>query len=482
MAMASRNRLTFHRRIFLWLMVYSWLMVLCFALFQYYRERQFKAEELNIRLQAVNESLLERIGTRDTLPPLNETGAAKGLRVSVMDLEGHVIYDNSLDSPPEGNHLGREEIDKAMRTGSGYATRRHSASTGDTYFYSARRGEKYVVRVAVPYSVSLQEVLKADYSFLWFMVGVTLLMNIFGFFATHRIGQHVSRLNRFAEKAEQGERIFNTEPFPHDELGDISNHIVRLYARLQQVIADRDREHRLALHEEQEKIRIKKQLTNNINHELKTPVASMQACLETLIVHKDLPTEKREEFIERCYANCERLQRLLTDVSLMTRMDDGSHAITQEPVDLAAIIAEVCDEFKLAAEARGVEISNTAKGALPMSGNAPLLASIFRNLLDNALAYSGCSRIEISGAATLNDTIAVTVTDNGCGVPEEHLPRLFERFYRVDKGRSRQAGGTGLGLAIVKNAVMIHGGNISVANRCSGGLVFSFTLKTQPAV
>lgn len=119
--------------------------------------------------------------------------------------------------------------------------------------------------------------------------GVTVLMCIIGYFVTRRVGLHISRLRLFAEKAERGERIYDTEPFPHDELGDISNHIVRLYARLQQAITDRDREHRSALHEEQEKIRIKKQLTNNINHELKTPVAAMQVCLETLIDHPDLP-------------------------------------------------------------------------------------------------------------------------------------------------------------------------------------------------
>ena len=299
-------------------------MVLCFAAFQYHRERRFKAEELNSRLQILNKSLLAETDHADTAFRFDSLPAIEGLRVSVIDLQGRVIYDNSLDSLPAENHLEREEIAGALAKGSGYTIRRHSESTGETYFYSARKGNECIVRTAVPYSVSLRILLQADYGFLWFMIGVTSVMSLLGYFATRRVGLHVSRLNRFAEKAERGERIFDTDPFPHDELGDISNHIVRLYAQLQEAIADRDRQHRLALHEEQEKIRIKKQLTNNINHELKTPVAAMQVCLETLMTHKELAPEKRDEFIARCYANSERLKNLLADVSLITRMDDGA--------------------------------------------------------------------------------------------------------------------------------------------------------------
>ena len=478
--MASWSKPTYHRRLFLWLLTYSWLMVLCFAAFQYHRERRFKAEELNCRLQAVNESLLAATDGTDSIPPTYALPPIEGLRVSIIDLQGRVVYDNSLDSLPSKNHLEREEVADAVAHGSGYTIRRHSASTGRTYFYSARRGATRIVRTAVPYSVSLRVLLRADYGFLWFMIGVTSAMSLLGYFATRRMGLHITRLNRFAEKAERGERIFDTEPFPHDELGEISGHIVRLYARLQQTVADRDREHRLALHQEQEKIRIKKQLTNNISHELKTPVAAMRACLETLMAHKDLAAEKRDEFIARCYADSERLTNLLADVSLITRMDDGSSAIAKTDVDLHEIIAEVCDEFRPEAMNRGIDIRNEVSSPLPMTGNASLLASVFRNLIGNALAYSGGSRIDIRLLAEDDDTVALSVADDGCGVAEEHLPRLFERFYRVDKGRSRRAGGTGLGLSIVRNAVTWHDGDIAVENRRDGGLLFRFTLKRRP--
>lgn len=476
--MASwNNRLTYHRRLFLWLLVYSWLMVLCFAAFQYHRERHFKEVQVNDQLQAINHSLLSAIDSTGHLADPHALPPIKGLRVSIIDLQGRLLYDNWPGSLPTTNHLEREEIAEAISNGTGYTVRRHSQSTGETYFYAARREGDLIVRTAVPYSISLDVLLRADYGFLWFMTGVTMAMSLLGYFATRRVGLHISRLRRFAEKAERGERIYDTETFPHDELGDISNHIVRLYARLQEAVNERDRQHRLAIRQEQEKIRIKKQLTNNINHELKTPVAAMQICLETLLEHKDMPQEKRDEFLSRCYSHSERLKSLLADVSLITRMDDGGEAITRQKTDLQEIIKEACDEFSPMARQRGIFLDNGIHTPLPLTGNATLLTSVFHNLLDNALAYSGCTRIDIRLLVSDSQSISISFSDNGCGVAQEHLPRLFERFYRVDKGRSRQAGGTGLGLAIVKNAVLWHGGDISVANSPGGGLTFHITFK-----
>lgn len=446
-----------------------------------HREKQFKAEELNLRLQTVNSRIMDCLAGNGevSVPASVIPHDFPGLRISIINDSGAVIYDNTLDSMPGTSHLDREEIAKAMKHGEGFSIRRHSQSTGGTYFYAAKRGNGYVVRSAVPYTVSLNQLLAADYVFLWFMLMVTIVMCIIGFFATRRVGRHVERLNQFAEMAERGERIFDTEPFPNDELGNISGNIVRLYARLQQAIADRDRQHRIALHEQQEKHRIKRQLTNNINHELKTPVASMQVCLETLMSHKNLSEEKRDEFVARCYAANERLRKLLADVSVITRMEDGGENIQKSPVCIKELVSEICDEYKEIAAEKGIEIADNVSYDGEIEGSASLLSSIFHNLIDNALAYSGATRIEIKDGYSNSGFLAISVADNGCGVPPEHLPRLFERFYRIDKGRSRQAGGTGLGLSIVKNAVLWHGGTIKVANRRGGGLIFIFTLRAD---
>lgn len=476
--MGSLNKLSYPQRLFVWLLGYSLLMVGCFVVFQYHREKDYKADEIDKQLQLINTYILTELSEGHDVHDikLDEFKPFNDIRISVISDKGHIIYDNTLDSLPKTNHLGRQEIQDAMLNGSGYAVRRHSESTGNYYFYSAKKSDDgNIVRTAVPYSVSFSELLQADYGFLWIMGTITLVMCVLGYFATRRVGLHISRLNKFAENAENGARISDTEPFPHDELGEISNHIVRLYARLQQAVADRDSEHRAALHEQLEKERIKKQLTNNINHELKTPVASIKVSVETMLAHRNMSEEKQTLFLQRCLTNTERLQRLLTDVSLLTRMDDGSASILKEQVNLTDIINDVVEDRQIIAATKGITIENYISRNIVMSGNQSLLEAVFNNLIDNAIVYSGGTRIKIESISIGNDKIVIALSDNGCGVPSEHLPRLFERFCRIDKGRSRAAGGTGLGLSIVKNAVTLHGGDITAENQCSGGLLFKIT-------
>lgn len=482
--MDSLNSLTYPRRLFLWLLGYSALLVGCFIIFQYNREREFKSGEMNTRLQTINTYILTELeqGKDISQISLRDFHPFDDIRVSVISDEGRVVYDNSIDVLPGKNHLDREEIRSAVAGGSGYTVRRHSESTGNYYFYSATRGDNgYIVRTAVPYSISLSALLKPDISFLWIMSIVTLAMCMLGYFATRRVGQHVTRLKKFADDVEKSTKISDTEPFPNDELGSISNNIVRLYARLQQANTECEREHKTALYEQREKERIKKQLTNNINHELKTPVASIKICVETLLAHPEMDSAKHDRFLQRCLTDADRLQKLLKDVALITRMDEGAAAIVKEDTDLSAIIRAVADDRRIVADSREIVIVNDVKGPLEMSGNPSLLEAIFSNLIDNAIAYSGGTTVKIALISEDERKIVVNVADDGSGVAAEHLPRLFERFYRIDKGRSRAAGGTGLGLSIVKNAVALHGGTITAENVATGGLRFRITLSRRSA-
>ena len=479
MATVSKCRLSYHRRLFLLLLGISWVLVGCFVAYQYGREKYFKIERLDARLQLLNLRLLDELaaGVRPDSLMAGNAGRFPGLRLTILDHKGRVHYDSRSDTTRLANHLNRPEVRAALINGSGYTLERLSESTHGHYFYSAMRGDSLIVRSALPYNLELSEVLAADREFLWFMLGITLLMSIAGYFATRRLGHNITRLNEFAERAERGERIDDSEPFPHDELGNISNHLIRLYARLQKTKEDRDREHALALHEEQEKIRIKRQLTNNINHELKTPVAAIRGYLETLLAHPELSEEKRTEFLRNSYAQSERLRRLLNDVSTVVRMDEGSAQIRKEPTLLNEFIEEIDTEMELRPTERQLRVHCDFPPHVEIEGNPSLIGSIFRNLADNASAYSGGSDIYIRLLEESEDEYRISFADNGVGVGEEHLPHLFERFYRVDKGRSRKMGGTGLGLAIVKHAVLFHGGTISVHNRKEGGLEFIFTLK-----
>ena len=479
MVMASVIKLTYHKRLFLMLLAFSWSIILCFIGFQYLREKQYKSEFLNAQLQLYNKHLITTIEEGKSYENYITTHEQpfEELRISIITLTGAVIYDNMLSTDSLDNHLSRPEVAEALNKGMAYHIGRQSTSDGREYFYSATRGERSIVRTAIPYNASLQELLKADLNFLGTMMTISLVMSIIAYFATRRLGKNIERLNRFAAIAEKGQPINEDEQFPNDELGSISNHIVQLYTQWQQTIKERETAHQARLREEQEKIRIKRQLTNNINHELKTPVASIQVCLETLLSDINISEEKRQELIERCYVNNERLRRLLEEVSLITRMEDGSLLISKESVTINNIIHEIEKELDIMPEDEHFNLNLDFKENVIVNGNLALIGSIFRNLTENAIAYSGGKNIYITLIENNEQWCKIRFEDDGCGVEENQLSRLFERFYRVDKGRSRQKGGTGLGLAIVKHAVQFHNGNISVKNRRNGGLCFEFSLK-----
>jgi len=451
--MASVVRLSYQKRQFLLLLAYLWTMLACFVVFQYFRERQCKSDVLNAQLQVFHHQLMKTVdGECDYAACLSGyEHPFEELRITVIDLSGAVRYDSKLDIGLLDNHLHRPEIAQAIKNGSGYRIGRRSASDGQFYFYSATRGEHIILRSAIPYTAPLRELLRADWAFLWILFTICLILSILAYFTTRRVGKTIERLNQFAAKAERGEAFDETESFPDDELGAISGHIIKLY------------EH-------------KRQLTNNVNHELKTPVASIQLCLETLLSGIELTEEKRQDLIGRCYANTERLRHLLADVSLITRLEDGSQSIDRENVLVNGILDEIHEELDALPEGQRMTLHLDLDEAILVYGNPSLLSSIFHNLTENALAYSGGTDIYVSLLSHERGFYRICYEDNGCGVDEEKLPRLFERFYRVDKGRSRQRGGTGLGLSIVKHAVKFHGGSISVSNRPGGGLRFLFTL------
>lgn len=429
--MASMIKFSFHKRLFLQLIAFSWAIVLCFIGYQYAREKEYKSEFLNAQLQQYNRHLLttveegepfeDYIATHDK--PFDE------LRISIITLSGAVIYDNTIPVDSLDNHRYRPEVADALVKGEGYNISRQSTSDGREYFYSASRGERVIVRTAIPYSNTLHDLLEADWSFLLVMTSIALTMSLIAYFTTRKLGKDIERINRYEA--------------------------------------------------EQEKNRLKRQLTNNINHELKTPVASIQVCLETLLSGINLSNEKRQELIEKCYVNNERLRRLLNDVSLITRMEDGSQLISKEPVVVNDILDEIAQELEIMPEDERLTLHLKFDEQIVVEGNLSLIGSIFRNLTENAIAYSGGKNLYIALIENNEQYCKILFEDDGCGVDNNQLSRLFERFYRVDKGRSRQMGGTGLGLSIVKHAVQFHGGTITVANRIGGGLRFVFSLSKK---
>lgn len=222
---------------------------------------------------------------------------------------------------------------------------------------------------------------------------------------------------------------------------------------------------------------MRRELTQNISHELKTPVTSILGYTETILEHPEMDDSTQRQFIERTQSQAHRLSSLLQDISMLNRMDYASEMITMGRVDVSSIVSDIIKETALAAEAKHMTVYNHLPEIIITNGNNSLIYSIFRNLMDNAINYAGEGNTIAISAFEQDDKWYFSFSDNGVGIPVEHMSRVFERFYRVDKGRSRSLGGTGLGLAIVKNAVMLHGGTIIAQAPTNGGLCFKFSLK-----
>ena len=231
---------------------------------------------------------------------------------------------------------------------------------------------------------------------------------------------------------------------------------------------------------QEEESRMKRQLTQNVSHELKTPVSSIQGYLETILSNPDLSPDKRQFFLERCYSQSTRLTGLLRDISVLNRLDEASEMFDLTEVNITKLIAEIQKECSQDMEEKHITSEIILPGDPTVFGNNSLLYSIFRNLYDNAIAYAGENiRITVNCYKEDPKYYYFSFSDNGVGIPEEHINRIFERFYRVDKGRSRKIGGTGLGLSIVKNGVNFHKGQISAKSIPGKGVTFFFTLKKK---
>lgn len=586
----SYRILPFSQRLFLSVIFLFLGYAVCFMLFQYKREKAYKIELLNTQLQNYNNQLCDFLADHhgvnsDSMQSYVTTHMMPNLRVTLIDPSGKVVYDNTnANWKSFANHSSRKEVQDALMYGSGYSISRQSESIqGEEYFYSARYYPPYriIIRSALPYNLSLAEHLQADSGYLWFALIICLVLIFIFYRFTRKLGKSITKLQQFAMKADRNEPIDMDilQTFPKNELGEISQHIIKIYKRLHRAkealyiereklishlqtsheglgvftkerqeilvnnlftqyinnISDRNlrstneifdipelqpiieflnrnegyfskEEKRYAMHlnknarsftveciifqdmsfeisiyditQEEEQARLKRQLTQNIAHELKTPVSSIQGYLETIISNPNIPQENVRVFLERSYAQSNRLTFLLRDISVLTRMDEAPELVEKEQVNLSKIVENILNEVALGLEEKHITVVNKLPSEVILTGSSSLLYSIFRNLTDNAIAYAG-NDIQITINCFREDEkfYYFSFSDTGVGVPEEHLNRLFERFYRVDKGRSRKLGGTGLGLAIVKNAVLFHGGTIFAKNMPKGGLEFVFTLK-----
>lgn len=310
------------------------------------------------------------------------------------------------------------------------------------------------------------------------LVGLALIGTTFAWFMARRLGQNIEALRDFAQRAtsEDFEIVPSIKPGP-DALGEITNHIVSIYNQRSAAIIKLKHEHKVAYHALEEKTRIKREITNNINHELKTPIAVIKGYIDTINEHPDMDEDSRRHFLKKVSEHVDRLTRMLDALSSITRLEYGAQMINTEPINFHEIVFKLVNEC----ETSGVLGDMTFNYDIPVYcsviGNHTLLTGMLNNLVKNAIAYSKGTEINLILTEKDNEFYHFAFYDNGVGVKPESIPHLFDRFFREDSGRSRKNGGTGLGLAVVKNTIDALGGTISVDNRSGGGLIYRFALR-----
>jgi len=569
-------KINYKQKLFLHIFIVVALYAIGITLLEQERERKYKTQALEERLDDYAEMVYKVMGKYpDDFSKIDSLLQffPSNVRLTLIDKKGTVYYDNVIQSVAGmENHAHRPEILDAQKTGQG-SNIRTSATNEKEYLYYAKQFTSCYIRVALPYDIQVRHILKPDYYFLYyililFIIILSLVNGIAG-----RFSKSIRGLRDFAQSVDK-ENMQTSFHFPQDELGEIGAKITENYLRLKEskktigmehdkllqhvitseeglcffsskkkvefynglfiqylniiideantdpvaVFADTsfekinsflsqanvkdkffetqihkqgktfavrvnifdDRSFEIVLNnvtKEEATRRMKQEMTGNITHELRTPVTGIRGCLETILEHQ-LEPEKKQYFIERAYNQVLALSEIIQDMSLITKIEEAPHSFKLEDVSIDELLKSLRKDLEIPLQEKNITMEWGSKENVIVKGNHNLLYSIFRNLTDNVIRYAGTDiNIHISKYNEDKDFYYFSYSDNGRGIPDEqHLNRLFERFYRITEGRTRDTGGSGLGLSIVKNAISFHRGTIIAKNKPGGGLEFLFNL------
>ena len=466
--------MTFRKRLF----IYLFLSLICFIsiilVTQVRRDKAHKKELLKSQLSTYTQLINSSSDIEILLPILPNK-----LRITLISNNGEVFFDNTiaLELQDIENHITRPELIAAIEKGEGTAIR-ESETTHIDYFYYAKQYSDKFIRVALPFDIDLKKSLNADIYFILFLLVLFLIAAGIIFMLYDKLGRSVLLLKNFVQKAEEG--IYSKDQLSalEDEISaEIGTKILNAYSLIE------EKNEEIEIQKESTK-EIKMQMTNNIAHELRTPVSSISGYLETLIKFKDqLEPERAAFYLNRAYLQVGRLSNLIRDISLISQIESPQRHFPRENINLREMLNDLILDYNEQIEKESVQIKLNIPSTVNINGNFTLLQAIFSNLIDNSIKYgkqNNTVHIHINLTSTTPTHYHFSFYDEGIGVAQEHLLNIFNRFYRIDLGRSRSMGGSGLGLSIVKNAVLYHNGEISAhsSEEASVGLTFYFSIAT----
>lgn len=394
--------------------------------------------------------------------PFSKVNISKNIRFTIIDSLYNVVY-HSEDIPIQGRMDLRDEIVEAKMTGDGTSLRFSSTMKGEYLFY-AKKYPGFYLRTSTPYKykrVSMPH-MHTEYQYI-ILILILVLLCMF-VYISNRLTRPLKAFHSFFEMVRSNRKDFSSIKFPNNEYGDIGRKIVNTYEQLEQVK------------------QFKQEVTHNIAHELKTPLTGIRAYLETIISDEQMPPEMMRKFADRAYKQTLRLSSLVNDVSVLNKLDEQSEYYKIEEVNISNCLKEIEEELSYKLKANNTVFNPLISSELSIRSSHDIIYSLFKNLMDNTLEHAGPDTTITIMAGIFqrsgdpNYRINFTYKDNGKGIPDDAIDKLFDRFYRIEEGRARKSGGSGLGLAIVKNSVLFHKGEITVDNDPEGGIIFKFYL------
>ena len=576
------NKVSFKRRIIIYFSVIIAAFTVGIIIFEQNQIKKERTSSLERTLENNADIIYNFIQNNNITPQYAQEEIAEQLsympselRMTIINWDGKVYFDNLLESDKMENHLQRPEIQKTIGFGSGTNIRVSKSNNIEYLYFAKEYKEGFFIRMALPYDVDLRSFINSENSFVYFILLFFVVCALMMQFFTNRFTKSIRELREFSLSLKNGVPIPDSFEFADDEVGKVSADIVENYNLLQEnrlkLAAEREKllQHfqlseegiaifskdkkkifansyflqflniildkptleveqlfsdvafrdtvdyinlktrtgnmlskriersgkqfnvRVIVFEDEsfelyisditrsEKTRLLKQeMTNNIAHELRTPVTSIRGYLETILsldMNKD--NERVTNFIDRAYAQTLQLSELIQDIGMLTKIEEASDRFNIEPVNLKGLLKDLHSDISEKLNDKNDEFIIDVEDDVVINGSKTLLYSIFRNLAENSITYAGNNiKINVRCYSKDNDTYFFEFCDTGSGVEDKHLVRIFERFYRINEGRTRNSGGSGLGLSIVKNAVLFHKGSILAKNRSEGGLCFLITL------
>ena len=379
-----------------------------------------------------------------------ESIEVSSLRVTLIDLEGNVIFDNQLNESEMENHSSREEFKEAKENGYGIS-KRYSSSLLKTFYYVAYKLDNNIIRV----SKVADSTLYILFINLWplYIVSIVLIICsiLLGLLLSKKIVDPINNINL-------------EHPLENNKYKEIEPLLIRIEAQKNELMKENE--------EVLNASKVRQEFTSNVSHELKTPLHVISGYAE-LIKEGIVKDSDVKEFGEKIYSEASRMSKLVEDIMKISKLESDK-AIEKTQLKLKNIVVAIVDSLMIEADKKNVKFKLSLNDC-SISGNYDSIYSLIFNLVDNAIKYNKTNGKITIKLQEVSNNVILSVKDTGIGIPKEDLDRIFERFYRVDKSRSKDSGGTGLGLAIVKHSLIVNNATIKVESELKKGSTFTVT-------